>query len=157
MTVTFNYPKRPKPTAEQLTAAFYEVADNINVDAHHLAAAYIPGMDGYELGKTLERVYREVITAEKVGELDELDFYYSDLRRQLDGDWVRANNVRPPLPAGADIGKGIIAGVYDHHPAYYYVKEHGDEHSSRHLLFKFEDAVSMYNGHLQRLGNPSNE
>lgn len=57
--------------------------------------------------------------------------------------WVLDNNIQPPHAIGTRITRGVIAGVSQHDPAAYLVKEDGCTNPHRHLLVNFEDADTV--------------
>jgi len=139
---------RPKLTDEMVRAAALKVVpkivgndpDEMETCVESLARVYRWPMDGYELAKDLERYEGWDLERSDIDELDNMDHFVSTAQRQAEKEWFAANPVEPPLPVGTRIMQGVIAGIYEHQPAYYRVKETGCTNDSRFLLIKFEDA-----------------
>ncbi len=100
--------------------------------------------DGFEFGKYLDR-HSWPVNAEWI---EHLESYGSILREKLNAagwEWVRAEDIQPPLPIGTIINEGEITGIYEHMPAYYQVKPLGqddEKEGHRRKLIKFEDAIA---------------
>ena len=132
---------RPKITAEMVKGCVSEIADDINVDAETIAAAFSPHMDGYQLARELERYHWvDGLTMPDVERLDEVAELVDDALRKAEMAWVIENHITPKLCEGDVIDRGVIAGVCKHSPARYLVKEHGCTQAGLFLLLKFEDA-----------------
>lgn len=134
--------KRPTITKELITEAAYVVAAKVDGDAETLASHYRHPMDGYELARELDRYCGWDLTMSDVEELDCMSGIVSQLHREAEKKWAAAFPMEPPLPVGSEIKEGVIAGIYEHQPAYYRVKENGCTQNGRFLLIRFEDAVA---------------
>lgn len=69
-----------------------------------------------------------------------MDSIVSELQSAAEKKWFSENDIQPPLPIGTRIKQGVIAGIYEHGPAMYLVKEDGCTKDGRHLIIKFENA-----------------
>lgn len=142
-------PPRPAVTPEMILEAAEELCKRERWDADQardLADAYSRHMDGYELAKLLENDYGWDIS---VMDVEALDCMSSDVRRAHDkacAVWAQENNIQPPLPIGTMTTRGEIAGIYEHGPATYRVRAHGEMNPTRFLLIKFEDAIAVPEG-----------
>lgn len=138
--------KRPTVSQEmKLQAAVQMCADLKRKDweASDIASSYRQGMDGYELAKELESHHWWEISADDVGDLDTMGTYVSEIHKAVCIEWAAANNIQPPLPIGTTIKRGVIAGLCEHEPATYLVRQHGETNDKRFLLVKFEDATAV--------------
>ena len=95
--------------------------------------------DGFELAQEMCRDGCQIVPS-MVEILDSLSYEVDDLVKAAEVEWVKSENIKPPFPVGTAITEGIIAGIYDHSPARYLVKEAGCKNDHRHLIIKFEDA-----------------
>lgn len=140
------YPPRPKATREIILKVAADVALELGESAdcaEDIADAYAHyGPDGFPIAKELDRNGWD-ITGESVETLDGMYWDVSRAVTELEKAWVEENNIQPPLEIGTEIKEGVIAGIYEHQPAYYMVKERGCTSDSRHLLIKFEDAQEV--------------
>jgi len=136
-----NTPRRPTVTPEMVTAAAVCVADMANKSemADDIAKHWRVGIDGFQLGKELDRAGWD-ITADTVAELDCMGGLVRQLHREACVVWARAHNIQPPHSIGSKITRGVITGVCDHESATYLVKENGCQDPNRSLLIRFEDA-----------------
>lgn len=125
--------KRPTITKEMITEAAYVVAANVDGDAETLASHYRHPMDGYELARELDRYCGWDLTMRDVEELDCMSGIVADLHRKAEKKWAEEHPMQPPLPVGAEIKEGVIAGIYEYQPAYYRVKENGCTQDGRFL------------------------
>lgn len=112
----------------------------IETMARSIARVYRHPMDGFCLAKELDRREFWDTSREEADELDAVEMMVSRSLHAAEKDWFEANAIQPPLPVGAMTTRGVIAGIYEHKPAYYLVKENGCTQDGRHLLIKFEDA-----------------
>lgn len=131
---------RPTVTKEMKRAAAIEVAKSTDVDVHDIAQAYSYPMDGYQLARELDDHYHCDISASDVEELDAMDSLVRQELERAERQWVEREGIIPKLGIGTAIKKGVIAGVSEHAPATYKVKQHGCEQDGRFLLIKFEVA-----------------
>ena len=138
--------KRPAVTQEmKLKAAEKMCADLKRTDweASDIASSYRHGMDGYELAKELESHHWWEISADDVGDLDTMGTYVREVHKAACVEWAATNNIQPPLPIGTMIKRGVIAGLCEHEPATYLIRQHGETNDKRFLLVKFEDAEAV--------------
>lgn len=133
---------RPEITKEMILEAATELASELDVDAQTIADNYTYNMDGYELAKELESHACWEITTTIVDQLDCMTFSVDEIHEKACKAWVIEHDIKPPLPIGSKINFGVIKGVCTHSAARYLVKENGCTNDGRHLLIKFEDAVS---------------
>lgn len=137
--------KRPTVTRDMIAEAARKLATSNGWDdeqAADIADVYHHHMDGYELAKELERRHCWTITAMDVDSLDCMSPEVRDVHKTACIAWARDNDIQPPLPIGTITTRGEITGIYDHEPATYLVREHGETNESRRLLIRFEDAGS---------------
>lgn len=135
--------ERPKVTKEMIAKAASQVAKHVNGDAETIAASYQHPMDGYQLARELDRRASWDLTMADVEELDCMSAIVSDLHREAERQWVAEFNPLPPLPVGAKIKEGVIAGICTHSAARYKVKEPDCAVEGRYLLVRYEDAVAV--------------
>ena len=132
---------RPTITTEMVAAVASEIANEIGIEAETIAKAYLRYFDGYQLARELERYhYVDALCIDDVNRLDEISGLVDEALRKAEKAWAEENNIQPKLSVGAVIGSGVIAGVCQHSPARYLVKEHGCTQNRRFLLVRFEDA-----------------
>lgn len=131
---------RPTITHEMKLAAAKQVAKNLDGDAEVIATAYSYPMDGYQLARELDDRHYWNISASDVDELDAMDSLVRQALEQAEKEWVEREGITPKLAVGTTIKKGVVAGVSEHSPARYKVKEHGCQQNGRFLLIRFEDA-----------------
>ena len=132
---------RPTITTEMVAAVASEIANEIGIEAETIAKAYSRYFDGYQLARELERChYVDDLCIDDVNRLDEISGLVDEALRKAEKAWAEENNIQPKLSVGAVIGSGVIAGVCQHSPARYLVKEHGCTQDGRFLLVRFEDA-----------------
>ena len=140
------YPPRPKTTREIILKIAADVARKLGESAdavEDIADAYMSyGPDGFSIAKELDRDGWD-LSAGDIETLDRMQWDVSRTVTELEKAWVEENNIQPPLEIGTEIKEGVIAGIYEHQPTYYLVKEHGCTNDSRHLLIKFEDAQEV--------------
>lgn len=136
--------RRPEVSQETIREAAEIVAQQLGNPAgdYHIAEKYAYGMDGFELAKDLDRYCGWNISAANVETLDGMEGEVDTIHKKVCEQWVIDNDIQPPLPVGAEIKEGVIAGIYEHDPATYQVKLHGCTEEGRHRLIKFEDAVA---------------
>lgn len=134
--------KRPEITKEIILEAAKHIAERLDGDAETIATHYRYPMDGYELARELDRYASWDLTMADVEELDEMTSIVGRLHREAEKKWGEEHPMQPPLPVGAEIKEGVIAGIYEHQPACYRVKEHGCTQVGRFLLIRFENAVA---------------
>lgn len=141
--------KRPKITAEMIEAAAVRVAESahsgpafsVSTDwlVQLIVSKYSYPMDGYELAKALDGPIDP--DSEFVSDMDSMDGVVGDLHREAGWQWVRDNDIQPPLPVGAVIEQGEITGTSDFSPAAYEVKEPDDNsHGICVLIVRYENA-----------------
>ena len=131
---------RPTITHEMKLAAAMQVAKNLDGDAEVIATAYSYPMDGYQLARELDDRHYWNISASDVEELDQMDCLVRHELERAEKEWVEREAITPKLAVGTTIKKGVVAGVSEHSPARYKVKEHGCQQNGRFLLIRFEDA-----------------
>lgn len=131
---------RPDITKEIILEAAKQIAERLDGDAETIASYYRYPMDGYELARELDRYASWDLTMADVEELDAMTSIVGQLHREAEKKWGEEHQMQPPFPVGAEIGEGVIAGIYEHQPAYYLVKERGCTQDGRFLLIRFEDA-----------------
>lgn len=140
------YPPRPTATRETILQVASDVALSLGESAdgaEDIADAYMGyGPCGFRIAKELDRDGWH-LTSEFVNTLDGMCLDVSLAVAELEKAWAEENGIQPPLEIGTEIKEGVIAGIYEHQPAYYLVKEHGCTNDSRHLLIKFEDAQEV--------------
>lgn len=142
-------PPRPAVTREMVVEAATKLAQRECWDESQvadLAYVYEPHMDGYELAKALES---DCLWDIDVSDVEALDSMFHEVQRVHEKAcvaWVQEHNIQPPLPVGTMTTRGEIAGVYEHGPAMYRVRAHGETNDKRFLLVKFEDAVPENTG-----------
>ena len=134
---------RPKVTQEMILEAATKIAANVDGDAETIAKFYQHPMDGYRLAKELDRRAYWDLTMTDVEELDCMSGIVETLHSEAEKKWFAESNIQPPLPIGATIKQGVIAGIFEHGAARYKVKEDGCDSDGRFLIVKFEDAVAV--------------
>ncbi len=134
---------RPEITDEMILEAAKQVAEKLNGDPKSIAANYCHPMDGYQLGRELDRWCGWDLTMSDVEELDCMSSIVDSMHREAEKKWFAENDIQPPLPLGTTIKEGVITGICEHSAARYLVKENGCTRDGRWLLIKFEDAVSV--------------
>jgi hypothetical protein len=150
--------ERPKITPDIIARAAKMTAEecyNISDDdekaelAKDIAADYSHPQDGFSIGKHLDDIGWDIDT-NMVNDLDCMESNVRFLHTEACKQWVKENNIQPPLPIGSIITfgrrceRGEITGVCDDHsPASYLVRMdgHNDETDggSRRVVM-FEDA-----------------
>lgn len=151
MSQTSPFPQPPGITPELtmraarwLVSRFAIPSSDLEASARDIARAFRPGMDGYALARALETgAGWAAITTEIVNDLDAMSAVVQQELVMARRNWVRENNIQPPLPEGAELVQGQIVGVYEFAPATYRVRERCSHANSRHILVPFEDAVPM--------------
>lgn len=136
-------PSRPTVTKQMYAEAAAALAKRNRWDdgqADDLASVYEHHMNGYELAKELERSCGWDIDASDVDALDDMFSEVQRVHQNACVIWAQENNIQPPLPVGTMTTRGEIAGIYEHGPATYRIREHGETKEGRFLLVKFEDA-----------------
>jgi hypothetical protein len=147
---TIPAPPRPKLNAEMRLAAARVLAgsvSNINKqdanEVERLATdiAEYGSMDGFELGKALDR-RGWYVDAAMVEELDSYSHHLHEALRKAEAEWAAKYNIQPPHPVGTMTTKGEITDIDKHSPASYQVKpaDQDDAKGYRRLIIKFEDA-----------------
>ena len=132
---------RPTITQEMKLAAAMQVAKNlVDGDAEVIASAYSYPMDGYQLARELDDRHYWSISASDVDELDAMDALVRQELERAEKEWAEREAITPKLAVGTAIKRGVVAGVSEHSPARYRVKEHGCQQNGRFLLIRFEDA-----------------
>jgi hypothetical protein len=134
--------KRPQVSDEIILAAANKIAAELECDAEQIAEVYCYGMDGFELGKELDRIGWD-ICAQDVETLDCMGYQVGVEHEAVCKKWFKDNDIQPPLPIGTNITKGVINGICEYSAGRYLVKENGCTEDGRHLLVKFEDAVAV--------------
>lgn len=135
--------ERPTITPEMILEAAQIVAERTQDDAESIAECYDHPMNGYHLAKALEDDAYWDISMDDVEELDNMSRLVEELLSKAEWRWVADNNIEPPLPIGATITQGVIAGFSEYAPARYKVKEPDCTEEGRFLLVKYEDAISL--------------
>jgi len=134
--------KRPTITPAMILEAAQQIAPQLQGDAEALAEVYRHPMDGYQIARELDRRLGWDLAMPDLEELDTMSCMVSELQRSAEKQWAEENYIQPPLPIGTATTKGVIEGVSDYMAAYYLVKEAGCMQKGRHLLVRFEDAVT---------------
>ncbi len=148
--------KPPRPQInKQIIEAAAEVFVRENIDSlpeylesedlvEHLVKHFARHKDGFELAKDLECEGWD-ITAETVQLLDEFDIQIEDALQDAEKEWIKTNNIQPPLKIGTEVEymhggmkKGTITGISQYRVGCYEIKENGwdDEKNGqvRHLV-----------------------
>lgn len=148
-------PKRPTVSSEMVLAAAQELVGQQyfpleqtratkEAAAQHLASCYCPGMGGYELARELDDDHGWRIDSHMVDELEVMGHMVDEQLMAAEAKWHKEHNIQPPYPVGTMIAEGEITSIYEHSPARYLVKTHGQapdsETGNRRLVIKFEDA-----------------
>lgn len=142
-------PPAPKRTTEMVRSAVVAYIERhllhgwgIPTDAaNDIAEAWRAGMDGYEIAKKLENDFGwGDLCLQDAEDLDSIDSVVRDAEEEARKAWVAEWDIKPPLPIGTAITRGVIASVSEHMSATYLVKERGCTVDGRHLVVKFEDA-----------------
>lgn len=133
---------RPKITDEMILEAAQQIAEKLDGDAATIAEHFRPHMDGYELARELDRWCGWDLTMSDVEELDCMSSIVDQLQRDAEKKWFAENDIKPPLPIGTHITRGVIEGLCDHSPGKYLVKENGCTQQGRWLLVNYEDAIA---------------
>lgn len=138
-------PPRPHITHAILLEAARKSAVRTKFDPEHIADCYSTRDDGYELAKKLED-YGYSISVSDVEELDEMRYAVADIHEKACWEWVKENNIQAPYPVGTELTRGVIAGISEHSPASYQVKEYDCAQEGRFRIIRFEDAVLRDSG-----------
>lgn len=148
--------KPPRPQInKQIIEAVAEVFVRENIDSlpeylesedlvEHLVKHFARHKDGFELAKDLEYEGWD-ITAETVQLLDEFDIHIGNALQDAEKEWIKTNNIQPPLKIGTEVEymygamkKGTITGIYQYRVGCYEIKENGwdDEKNGkvRHIV-----------------------
>ena len=133
-------PPRPKLDRAGIAEAVKELAEQLDIAPDDIAEHFRIHDDGYELAKNLERHGYYDLDLNAANELDSVSSIVREKEMELQKLWVKAYDVQPPLPNGAQILQGVIDSVCDHEPATYRVKQTGCTQDGRYLLIKFENA-----------------
>lgn len=144
-------PPAPKRTDALVKAAVLDYIARHGFDwgdadqaAADIANEWHNGMDGYQLAKTLEAdCYWGDLSLQDAEDLDGVSFVVRDAEESARKAWAAEWDIQPPLPVGARIQQGVIAGVYEYGAAQYMVKANGCTQDRRHLIIKFEDAQEV--------------
>ncbi len=116
-------------------------------DPDLLVEHYRYPMNGNELAITLARRegwdYGCEITDEFIDDLDCIDSNVRRLHEAAQKRWFEENDIKPPLPIGAQVKQGRIDGISEHCVGCYLIKRPEDEGVKRWLLLKFEDAEAV--------------
>lgn len=138
-------PKRPCVTDEMVREAAIELLNSYDQDASgadDIVKNYTHWMDGYELAKALDDYCYWSVDARMVEILDDLPSRVQKILEKAQKEWATEYNIQPKLGIGVKVARGVIAGIYEHGPASYKVKEHGCTNDGRHLIIPFEEAES---------------
>jgi hypothetical protein len=142
-------PPAPKRTPEMVRAAVLAYIERHSLNewgtpadaARDIADAWHNGMDGYALAKKLEDDYHwGDLCLQDAEDLDSIGSVVREAEGEARKAWVAEWDIKPPLPVGTSIMRGVIASVCEYEAATYLVKEHGCTQQGRHLLVRFEDA-----------------
>lgn len=136
--------KRPEISDQTIREAAAQIATQLDAAPDDIVEHFRPHMDGYELAKKLEDYAHWDITLMDVETLDCMDSTVDELHRKVLLEWVKENDIKPPLPIGTMTTKGEITGINEYSAAKYEIKEpdQDDNICHRRLLVDFEDAVA---------------
>lgn len=145
-----NYPKRPTFTDEMVSKAAAKLCSNLSWPTHcapDIVNQYSYGMDGFDLGKALEKWASWELERGDVEELDSIDYDVRQMVKAAEKHWFATNNIQPPLPIGTAVktrdGIGHIDAVYEYDVGRYTVKPEGQDdatNNNRRIILTFEQA-----------------
>ncbi|WP_415912495.1 hypothetical protein [Neptuniibacter sp. QD37_11] len=134
--------QRPKITPEMIQTAAKQVANAVKGNVDDIVDCYFYSMDGFELGKSLERRGWDV-DAEMISELDNMNYFVGTEHEKACRQYFEENNIQPPFAVGDKIKQGEITGICDYSAGKFLVLEPDQvPESTRRLLVNFEDAVA---------------
>lgn len=142
------YPPRPVVTEDIIREAALDIANRLSGDVDDIVDAYQHPMDGYELGKALERESCWDIQRDDIDVLDEVGMNARRLLKEQEADWVRDNNIQPPYPVGTRVqtphrGTGVIDAIDDYSPGCFLVvpdiRTEVERRSQLRWVCKFEE------------------
>lgn len=137
-------PPRPIVTEAMIQEAASEVVQKVSyISVMDIVSHYRHPMDGYDLAMKLNMYEGCDVSREDMETLDEVESYVRHALKEAEKAWFETYDIQPPLPIGARIKQGVIAGICDHYVATYEVKENGCTQDGRYLLIKFENAVAV--------------
>jgi hypothetical protein len=122
------YPPRPEVTPEMVREAAKDVAERMGGNVDDIVEAYSHPMDGYELGKELEKWHWWDVGRGDIDTLDEVEMNVNDALKLAEEQWIKENNIQPPYPVGAVVECksrrriGVIDGVCNYSPGCYLIK-----------------------------------
>ena len=133
---------RPKITKLIITNAAKEFAEYYpNFSADDISYIYGEGMDGYELGKELEKALGWHVDFDVCETLNEFQDYVEDEHLKICKEW--AKTIIPPFEIGTRIKEGVIVGVNEFIPAAYSVQVDGaPEKTKRIISFEFAELAT---------------
>jgi hypothetical protein len=114
--------------------------------ADDIAKCWHDYMDGYELGRELEKYHMWEVDMQVAEDLDSVGSVVREWVEKLRTEWAAAWDIQPPHPIGTRLTKGVITGINTYSAATYEVQEDAPRFPGSKLLVKFEDAQKLMEG-----------